>query len=167
MSPGTGRLYIVTLVERVTGFVMIGRLANHTVAALNPAAIRLIAHAPIQVLTITADNGTEFHGYPDIEAATGVRFYFATPHHSWERGTSENTNGLIRQYIPKRSSMARPLPSRLRSNRLQAQRSTQETPRLPLSQGVLMTQTANKPCCTSNLILEDVPTPPAVPISSS
>jgi IS30 family transposase len=56
---------------------------------------------------MTADNGTEFHGYLDIEAATGVRFYFATPHHSWERGTSENTNGLIRQYLPKRSSMAR------------------------------------------------------------
>jgi transposase, IS30 family len=104
---GPGRPCIVTLVERVTGFVMIGKLPNHTVAALNRAAIRLIAHAPIPVLTITADNGTEFHGYPDIEAATGVRFYFATPYHSWERGTSENTNGLIRQYIPKRSSMAR------------------------------------------------------------
>lgn len=104
---GPGRPCIVTLVERVTGFVMIGKLPNHTVAALNRAAIRLIAHAPIPVLTITADTGTEFHGYPDIEAATGVRFYFATPYHSWERGTSENTNGLIRQYIPKRSSMAR------------------------------------------------------------
>jgi IS30 family transposase len=52
------------------------------------------------VKTITADNGSEFHGYKDIEAATGVTFYFATPHHSWERGTNENTNGLIRQYLP-------------------------------------------------------------------
>ena len=50
--------------------------------------------------------GTEFHGYQDIEQATGIRFYFATPHRSWERGTNENTNGLIRQYLPKRTSMA-------------------------------------------------------------
>ena len=55
--------------------------------------------------TITSDNGTEFHCYRQIEAATGVRFYFATPHHAWERGTSENTNGLIRQYLPRRQSM--------------------------------------------------------------
>ena len=56
--------------------------------------------------TIISDNGTEFHCYRHVEAATGARFFFATPHHSWERGTSENTNGLIRQYLPKRQSMA-------------------------------------------------------------
>ena len=42
-----------------------------------------------------------FHGYAIIEQALKLKFYFATPHHSWERGTNENTNGLIRQYIPK------------------------------------------------------------------
>lgn len=56
--------------------------------------------------TLTVDNGTEFHGYKSFEAATGATVYFATPHHSWERGTSENTNGLIRQYLPKHQSMA-------------------------------------------------------------
>ena len=55
--------------------------------------------------TITADNGTEFHGYEDIERVTDVKFYFAQPYHSWERGTNENTNGLIRQYLPKGMSM--------------------------------------------------------------
>ena len=62
---------------------------------------------PCPFLSITADNGTEFHGYKQIEEQTGTRFYFATPHHSWERGTSENTNGLVRQYLPKRQSMRR------------------------------------------------------------
>jgi IS30 family transposase len=56
--------------------------------------------------TLTADNGTEFHSHLEIERKTGVRFYFATPYHSWERGTNENTNGLIRQYLPKRTSFA-------------------------------------------------------------
>jgi transposase, IS30 family len=51
--------------------------------------------------------GTEFHDYESIERATQVPFYFATPHHSWERGTNENTNGLIRQYIPKGISMTK------------------------------------------------------------
>lgn len=104
---GPGKPCILTLVERKIGLVLIAKLRARTVAELNRAAIRLINEAPVPVRTITADNGTEFHGYKDIEAATGVTFFFATPHHSWERGTSENTNGLIRQYIPKRSSMVR------------------------------------------------------------
>jgi len=97
---------IFTLVERTTGFVLIAKLEARTVAELNRAAIRLIASTPLPVRSITADNGTEFHGYKDIEAATGVPFFFATPHHSWERGSNENANGLIRQYLPKRKTMA-------------------------------------------------------------
>jgi IS30 family transposase len=58
------------------------------------------------VVTITVDNGSEFHSYAQVEAATGVEFYFATPHHSWERGTCGNANGLMRQYLPKGRSMA-------------------------------------------------------------
>jgi transposase, IS30 family len=57
------------------------------------------------VLTITVGNGTEFHAYKKLEATFPIHFYFATPHHSWERGTNENTNGLIRQYVPKRMGM--------------------------------------------------------------
>jgi IS30 family transposase len=104
---GKGKPCVVTLVERTTGYVMIGKLRARTAAELNRVALRLIASAPVPVETITADNGTEFHGYKALEDATDVRFYFATPHHSWERGTSENTNGLIRQYLPKRKCMAR------------------------------------------------------------
>ena len=102
---GTTGECVMTLVERATGLALIGKMAARTVAELNRAAIAMIGRHPGRFQSITADNGTEFHGYKDIEAATGVIFYFATPHHSRERGTNENTNGLIRQYLPKRQSM--------------------------------------------------------------
>jgi len=96
---------IVTLVERKTGYSMIGKLEARTKDAANRRVRRLINRCSDRFETITADNGTEFHGYEDIERATDVKFYFAQPYHSWERGTNENTNGLIRQYLPKGMSM--------------------------------------------------------------
>ena len=56
--------------------------------------------------TITADNGTEFHQYKKIEARCRTKFYFSNPNHSWERGSNENVNGIIRQYLTKTESMA-------------------------------------------------------------
>jgi len=97
---------ILTLVDRKTGYVMIGKLFGRTTAATNRRAAALIRNAPRRTLSLTVDNGTEFHGFKTLEKATGAPIYFATPHHSWERGTSENTNGLIRQFLPKRTSMA-------------------------------------------------------------
>jgi IS30 family transposase len=98
---------ILTLVERKTGYVAIGKLKARTAAETNRALLELLARHPGRVATITADNGTEFHWYEKVEAVSPVKFYFATPHHSWERGTNENTNGLIRQYLPKGQSMAK------------------------------------------------------------
>jgi IS30 family transposase len=100
-----GKCSVVTLVERVTGCVLIGKLRHRTVAALNRRLLEMIRSLPHLFKTITADNGTEFHGYRHIERRTGTNIYFATPYHSWERGTNENTNGLIRQYLPKSDSM--------------------------------------------------------------
>lgn len=96
---------IVTIVERKSGYVLIGKLKDRTTRSLNQRCIKLLHREPAKFKTVTADNGTEFHQYPEIESATNTQFYFATPHHSWERGTNENTNGLIRQYIPKGTSM--------------------------------------------------------------
>ncbi len=96
----------VTMVERATGFTVMGKLKRHTAAECAERVIELVSGHAGRVATITADNGTEFHSYGLVEQATGALFYFATPHHSWERGTNENTNGLIRQYLPKRTSMA-------------------------------------------------------------
>jgi IS30 family transposase len=106
MGNDHGRHSALTIVERKTGYLQIGKLVRHCAADATARTIELIGRQPERFKTITADNGTEFHSYRDIEDATGVEFYFATPHHSWERGTNENTNGLIRQYLPKRTSMA-------------------------------------------------------------
>lgn len=88
---GTGsRDCIVTLVERKTGYALIGKLPDRGRTELTERAVWLIRKHPSQFQTITVDNGTEFHDYERIEAQTGVRFYFANPHHSWERGTNEH-----------------------------------------------------------------------------
>ena len=97
---------IVTLVERKSGFTAIGKVARRAGNEVNARLRQLIDVQPRPVRTITVDNGTEFHSYKALEQLVDARFYFATPHHSWERGTNENTNGLIRQYLPKRASMA-------------------------------------------------------------
>ena len=104
---GTGsRDCIVSLVERKTGLLLIGKLADRTTASLNRRVIGIIRRHGERFETITSDNGTEFHHYQRIEARTKALFYFARPYHSWERGSNENANGLIRQYLPKGSSMA-------------------------------------------------------------
>lgn len=96
---------ILTLVERASGYTQIGKLPDRTTRSLNKRARYLIQKDPEAFETITADNGTEFHQFSELEETTGVLFYFARPYHSWERGTNENTNGLIRQYLPKGTSM--------------------------------------------------------------
>ena len=97
---------VLSLVERKTGYLLLGPLRRRISAAVNQRARQLIHARSHSVRTITVDNGTEFHEYAQLERTTGTRFYFATPHHAWERGTNENTNGLVRQYLPKRQSMA-------------------------------------------------------------
>ena len=96
---------IVTLVERKSGFTAIGVLARRAAPEVNARLRQLITVQPRVVRTITLDNGTEFHSYKALEQLVPTKCYFATPHHSWERGTNENTNGLIRQYLKKRTSM--------------------------------------------------------------
>ena len=107
---GSGPDSVATLVERVSRYTLIGKLPNLSAAALNDRVLKLLRRPNRELRlifrTCTADNGTEFHSHFDLERKTGMRFYFATPYHSWERGTNENTNGLIRQYLPKRTSMA-------------------------------------------------------------
>lgn len=94
---------ILTLVDRKTRFTFIRKMDNKSNSEVARVLIPLINQFDIK--TISADNGTEWHGYKEIESKTNCLFYFAKPYHSWERGTNENMNGLIRQYYPKKRSM--------------------------------------------------------------
>ena len=98
---------VLTLVERKTGYALVGKLTSRKKDATAKRTIQLIKESGLSFKTITSDNGTEFHAYKDVEEATGTKYYFAQPYHSWERGTNENFNGLLRQYLPKRKSMKR------------------------------------------------------------
>ena len=106
MGSAGERSCLLTLVERAAGLAKIVRLPHRTVRAVNRAMIELIRNSGLPFKTITWDNGTEFHGYKQIEEATGVQCFFAYPHHPWERGSNENFNGLVRQYFKKRKSLA-------------------------------------------------------------
>lgn len=106
MGSAGERCCLLTLVERAAGYARVVRLPHRTVRAVNRAMIDLILTSGLPFKTITWDNGTEFHGYRKIEEATGVKCFFAYPHHPWERGSNENFNGLVRQYFKKRKSLA-------------------------------------------------------------
>ncbi len=93
-----------TLVERKTGLVLISKIRNRTAQETTQAVIeRLKSFSP---KTLTLDNGTENFGYEKIEDELFISCYFAHPYCSGERGTNENTNGLIRWYLPKGTDFA-------------------------------------------------------------
>jgi IS30 family transposase len=97
---------ILTLVERKSGFAIIRKMNSRTADSVISAALPVLEQHQPNFKTITLDNGTEFHGYKVLEEHYPLKCYFATPYHSWERGSNENLNGLIRQYIPKRECMS-------------------------------------------------------------
>jgi IS30 family transposase len=104
---GTGsRHAVLVLTERKTGKVRLGKLADRTARGVRQRAIQLLRQERRRVWTLTADNGTEFHQYAAIEGALGVEVFFAPPYQAWERGTCENTIGLIRQYLPRGANLA-------------------------------------------------------------
>lgn len=92
---------LLTLVERATGYTVIKKLSARNKEQATAALLQALAGHRRRIRTITFDNGTEFHDYKVLEQRYGIKCYFATPYHSWERGSNENLNGLIRQYLPK------------------------------------------------------------------
>lgn len=104
-APGTGHL--VTLVERRTRFTLTGRVPSKRAAVVEARIGCLFGQLPAEARkTLTLDNGKEFAFHEAIAQRNAMDVYFAHPYHSWERGTNENTNGLIRRIHPKRSSFA-------------------------------------------------------------
>lgn len=92
---------IVTLVERLSKKTLIGQVGSKQADFVKSQVICLLNSFKPYVLSIMADNGGEFSQHEQIAATLETHIYFAHPYHSWERGLNENTNGLIRQYIPK------------------------------------------------------------------
>lgn len=96
-----------TLVERKTGVVFISRIMNGTANETNMSVCTRLGVLPPHLRkTLTLDNGSENAGYRTIKTILGTAVYYAHPYHSWERGTNENTNGLIRWYLPKGTDFA-------------------------------------------------------------
>ena len=97
---GTG--HIVTLVERMTRQTLFCRVPSKETAVVMAAVIWLLGALPRGMLkSLTFDNGKEFAAFKQLEQALGLKVYFAKPYHSWERGTNENRNGVVRMVVPK------------------------------------------------------------------
>jgi IS30 family transposase len=98
---------IATFVERKSGYLMAAVLPDKGAKSFEIAAKRCFATVPAHYRkTLTLDNGVEMSNYEEIEQQNQLMIYFAHPYHSWERGTNENTNGLLRFYFPKKMSFA-------------------------------------------------------------
>ena len=92
----------VTLVERKSGYLLLGKVPNLRAATVRQAAARRYATTPAALRkTLTLDNGKEFAEHERLEVEAALKVYFAKPYCAWQRGTNENTNGLVRQFFPK------------------------------------------------------------------
>jgi IS30 family transposase len=103
-----GRSFVATLVERQTRYVLLARLGNqknteHVITALQQRITALPAHL---MVSLTWDRGKELAAHVRFSINTGVQVYFCDPHAPWQRGSNENTNGLLRQYLPKGTDLA-------------------------------------------------------------
>lgn len=104
---------ILCAVERKSKLTRLRKLATKGAAEMKDNTIELLAPLAAKVHTITVDNGKEFCEHQLIAAGLQARIYFAHPYSSWERGLNENTNGLVRQYFPKKYEFSKILDSDL------------------------------------------------------
>jgi IS30 family transposase len=103
------RSAVGTLVERSTRFVLLLHLGtDHGAAAVEEAMRKAIATLPNELVrSVTWDQGKEMANHKSFSVVTGVPIYFCDPHSPWQRGSNENTNGLLRQYMPKGTDLSK------------------------------------------------------------
>jgi IS30 family transposase len=108
---------VATVVERMTGYLTLVPLPHgHTADAVATALTERLAEVPAWFArTLTWDNGKEMARHARITAATGVQVYFADPHAPWQRGSNENTNGLLREYLPKGTDLSPLTPAQVQA----------------------------------------------------
>lgn len=97
---------IVSIVERKSGYAVLAKVSNKTAALVSAAIVSELQPIASKVKTLTYDNGKEFAWHEEIDEMLGSTGYFARPFASWERGSNENLNGLVRQYVPKNRAMS-------------------------------------------------------------
>ena len=101
------RIKILTHVERKSGLLLADKTVENTAVEVEQKTTKRFMNIPRNKKhTITYDNGSEFSTYEYIQRNTKMDVYFAYPYHAWERGTNENTNGLLRQFFPKKTAFA-------------------------------------------------------------
>ncbi|MBM3180076.1 MAG: IS30 family transposase [Chloroflexi bacterium] len=96
---------MLTLTERKSRFTMMGKVPRRTAQAVRRQVCKLLLPVKDKVHTLTSDHGKEFAEHELIAETLQLKFYFAHPYAAWERGTNENTNGLLRQYLPRKSDL--------------------------------------------------------------
>lgn len=98
--------YVATFVDRRSGYLVASRMRDKRAASLNRAAERAFREIPMAAReSLTVDNGTEFAKHELLSRRLQLSIYFADPYCSWQRGTNENTNGLLRQFLPKNQDL--------------------------------------------------------------
>jgi len=100
------RQAIVTLTERKSRFALLGKVPRRSAELVAETVVQLLRPFQDKSETITGDNGKEFARHVEIATALELDFYFAHPYSSWERGSNENMNGLVRQYLPKKADFS-------------------------------------------------------------
>lgn len=96
---------IVSTVDRASKLVKLAKISHKRADKVSQVLIARLGECRDFVHTITADNGREFSSHELIATSLDAKFFFSTPYHAWERGLNEHTNGLVRQYLPKGTSL--------------------------------------------------------------